>query len=246
MDCYNKFAHIYDKLIRVDVDYKNWSEFIVSKCIENNIEFDDYLDLACGTGNLTENLCPKFKNTWAVDLSEEMLSEADNKFRKKGLKANFICQDISELDINKKFDLITCCLDSTNYIIDERALKRYFKSVGNLLKENGIFIFDVNSYYKLSEVLGNNDFSYDDDDVFYYWENSFEDDIVSMYISFFVKDGSMYRRFNEEHEEKAYRNEAIDYYLKEGQLNVVNRIDCYSDKEINEKTERITYVVSRR
>ncbi|AAK80327.1 SAM-dependent methyltransferase [Clostridium acetobutylicum] len=243
MNCYNKFAHIYDKLIRADVDYKKWSDFIIEKCVENNLVFDDYLDLACGTGNLTENLCPKFKNTWAVDLSQEMLSEAENKFRSQGLKPRLACQDISNLNINRKFDLITCCLDSTNYIIDSDDLKKYFKAVSNHLKEGGVFIFDINSYYKLSQVLGNNDFNYDDDEVFYYWENQFEDDLVSMYISFFVRDGEFYKRFDEEHEERAYKEEDIEKYLKHGQLNILDKVDCYSNKKVEKFTERITYLV---
>lgn len=244
MSCYNEFAHIYDKLIDVDIDYKKWSEFIIRKCIENKIKFEDYLDLACGTGNLTENLCSRFKSTWAVDLSEDMLSEADNKFRNKGLKVNLICQDISNLNINKKFDLITSCLDATNYITDINDLKRYFSCVQKHLKPNGIFVFDINSYYKLSEILGNNVFNYDDDDVFYYWENTFEHDIVSMYISFFVRKGDVYRRFNEEHEERAYKEEILERCLKEGQLNVLNKTDCYTDKNVSEDTERITYIVN--
>ena len=100
--------------------------------------------------------------------------------------------------------MITCALDSTNYILDNQDLIKYFSSVKNHLKDDGLFIFDINSYYKLSEVLGNNLYNYDDGEVVYIWENEFKDDIVDMYLTFFVKRGQMYERFDEHHRERAY------------------------------------------
>ena len=78
-----------------------------------------------------------------------MLREAFNKFKENRIKGRIICQDMTEMQLNRKFDLITSVLDSTNYITDEDDLKKYFSSVKEHLKDDGIFIFDVNSYYKL-------------------------------------------------------------------------------------------------
>jgi ubiquinone/menaquinone biosynthesis C-methylase UbiE len=169
MSCYKGLAQIYDALINNDINYNAWSKVILQNCRLQNIEFLDYLDLACGTGNLTVEVSGSFKNTWAVDLSSEMLSEAEVKMRERRLLAKFVCQDICELNLNKSFDLITCCLDSTNYILEENALEDYFTAVHKHLKPNGVFVFDINSYYKLTEILGNNIFNYDDEDVVYTW-----------------------------------------------------------------------------
>lgn len=154
MSQYEEFAYIYDELINSDIDYKKWADKILEICEKLNLERNDYLDLACGTGNMTLELSRYFKNTWAVDLSSQMLTKAEEKLRALKIKAKFICQDISKLNLNRKFDLITCCLDSTNYIIEENDLNAYFNSVYNHLKNNGIFIFDINSYYKLINILG--------------------------------------------------------------------------------------------
>lgn len=245
MEHYREFAHIYDDLINQDIDYEKWAKCIYNICIENEVEFKGYLDLACGTGNLTEKVCSYFKDIWAVDLSEDMLCEAEEKFRKEFIKAKFICQDISNLNINKKFNLITCCLDSTNYITDVKSLRNYFKGVHNLLEEGGIFIFDINSYYKLTKILGNNTFDYDDGEVVYIWENDLQDDLVSMYLIFFIKTGELYERFDEQHIERAYKDEDIQRYLSEAGLEVVKKIDCYENKEVTSKTERITYIVKK-
>lgn len=246
MECYKKFAHVYDKLIYGDVDYKKWANKILDVCKNYNINREDYLDLACGTGNMTVELCTKFKHTWAVDMSSDMLTEAEEKIRKEKMKAKFVCENITELKLNKKFDLITCVLDSTNYILENEELIKYFKKVYEHLKDNGLFIFDINSYYKLTEILGNNLYNYDDEDLVYIWENVLENDIVDMYLTFFKKEGDMYRRFDEEHSERAYRSDFIEKNLYEVGFNIVEKINNYEDESIKEDTERIVYVVMKR
>lgn len=243
MNCYKNFAHVYDELINGDVNYKKWSDTILNLCREYHIKFEKYLDLACGTGNLTEIIGKDFKQVWGVDLSEDMLWEADKKLRGQNIKAKLVKQDISDLCLNRKFDLITCCLDSTNYILEYCNLKRYFSGIREHLNENGIFIFDINSYYKLSTVIGNNIFTYDDKEVVYIWENQFDNEIVDMYLTFFVKENDVYRRFDEEHSERAYKEQEIENLFRECGLRLINKLNNYSEESIDNKTERIVYIL---
>jgi ubiquinone/menaquinone biosynthesis C-methylase UbiE len=245
LGCYNDFAIIYDKLLIGDIDYDEWGNFILSFCDEYGVARNSYLDIACGTGNMTLRLGKAFKETWAVDLSEEMLSIADSKLRSSGLKARVICEDMCNLELKRSFNLITCCLDSTNYLTSDSEIKDYFSAVYNHLCDNGLFVFDINSYYKISEILGSNTFNFDNDDVVYIWENSFENEIVDMYLTFFVKDGGIYRRIDENHRERAYRDEEIDRLLKDAGFKILKKLNNYENKSIKKETERITYVVTR-
>ena len=242
---YGEFAKIYDDLINEDINYDNMVSRIIEICNEHNIECKDYLDVACGTGNVTVRLAKHFKDIYAVDLSEDMLREAFNKLKENRIKGKIICQDMSEMQLNRKFDLITSVLDSTNYITDEDDLEKYFSSVKEHLKDDGIFIFDVNSYYKLSEILGNNIYTYSEEDVFYTWENVFEDDMVSMFLTFFVKQGELYERFEEEHFERAYKEEELESALSNCGLKVINKFDGYSNNKVQANSERIVYVVKK-
>lgn len=79
---YGEFANIYDKLIYEDINYDLVGNRIIELCKENNIKYEDYLDLACGTGNVSINVATYFKNTYAVDLSDDMLNVAFDKFKK--------------------------------------------------------------------------------------------------------------------------------------------------------------------
>ncbi|WMJ81090.1 class I SAM-dependent methyltransferase [Clostridium sp. MB40-C1] len=246
MNCYKEFSSIYDRLIYNDIDYKKMGKSIIGICKKYNIQNNDYLDLACGTANVTKEVGKNFKNIWAVDLSCDMLGIASDKLREEKIKAKLVCQDMSELNLIKKFDLITCVLDSTNYITDENELENYFKKVHYHLKDNGIFIFDINSYYKITEVLGNNIYNYDDEEIVYVWENILEDDIVTMYLTFFVKEGELYKRFDEEHEEKAYSEEFLDNLLNKIGFEILEKLDNYNDNKISTKTERIVYILRKK
>lgn len=243
---YGEFAKIYDELINEDINYDEMVERILELCSDNNIEFNDYLDIACGTGNVTIRIAKHFKNIYGVDLSEDMLREAFEKFKDARIRGKIICQDMTNLSLNNKFDLITSVLDSTNYITDLEDLKSYFKGVYDHLKDNGLFIFDVNSYYKLSEILGNNIYTYSEEEVFYTWENVFEDNLLSMFLTFFVKKGDLYERFEEEHLERAYTEAELEKALESVNLNLVCKFDGYTKNDVQANSERIVYVVKKK
>lgn len=243
---YGEFAKIYDELINEDINYDEMVERIIDICNSYNLELNDYLDIACGTGNVTIRLAKYFKNIYGVDLSEDMLREAFDKFKESRIKGKIICQDMTELSLNREFDLITSVLDSTNYITDLNDLQNYFNGVYNHLKSSGLFIFDVNSYYKLSEILGNNIYTYSEEEVFYTWENVFENNLLSMFLTFFVKKGDLYERFEEEHLERAYTEKELEKELEKANLEVLAKFDGYTENYVQANTERIVYVIKKK
>lgn len=243
---YGEFAKIYDELINEDINYDEMVDRIIEICNYYNLELNDYLDIACGTGNVTIRIAKYFKNIYGVDLSEDMLREAFDKFKESRIKGKIICQDMTELSLNREFDLITSVLDSTNYITDLNDLQNYFNGVYDHLKSNGIFIFDVNSYYKLSEILGNNIYTYSEEEVFYTWENVFEDNLLSMFLTFFVKKGDLYERFEEDHIERAYTEKELEKELGKANLEVIAKFDGYTENYVQANTERIVYVIKKK
>lgn len=242
MNCYAEFAKYYDDLIKEDIPYEKWALAVRKICSDYNVKQDRYLDAACGTGNLTEEISKNFNECFAVDMSSEMLAQASSKYQGR---IKFVCQDMRNLNLNRKFNLITCALDGTNYLLNENDIESFFTSVGRHLEDDGIFVFDINTYYKLTHIVGNNIFTYDGKKVYYTWENELEDNIVSMYLTFFIKNGDMYSRFDEFHQERAYKEDEIENYIKKSGLRVIKKLNCYEDKKITENTERITYVVKK-
>lgn len=245
MGTYNRFAEIYDNLISEDVNYSDWGSFILEKCYKNNIPMKEYLDLGSGTGNLALKICNSFSSCWCVDLSEDMLIIAESKFRRNRKRARFIRQNMIELNLNKKFDLITCALDCINYLTGKNDINDLFKAINNHISEAGIFIFDINSDYKLINILGQNTFTYNSDEVVYLWENDIINNIVEMNLTFFVKNGEVYDRFDEIHREKIYSIQEIEQAIERNGLHVLERLDNYTERTVSVESERITYIVSK-
>lgn len=242
MNSYNEFASIYDELMN-DFDYEKWLDYIESIYKFYKIEPKEILEMACGTGNLTYQLAKRGYNLVSFDLSSEMLSKAYEKLsRFKNVK--LLNQDMINFNLNKKFDSVISICDSINYIIHEEDLYHTFKNVYNHLKDGGIFIFDINSFYKLKEIIGNNTFIEDRENVFYTWQNEFDsyNNICSFYLTFFIKDKENYYRFDEEHEEKAYKVEEISDLLDKVGFKKVDYFDCFTFNKAKPKSERINFI----
>lgn len=243
MNIYNKFANLYDDLM-VDFDYENWFNYIEEIFKNYNKNPKKILEMACGTGNLSYYLAKKGYKLTCFDLSEDMLSKAYEKLRSfKNVK--LFNHDMVNFKFTESFDGVISICDSINYIIHKEDLIKTFNNVWNHLEEGGIFIFDINSYYKLKYIIGNNTFVEDRDHVFYTWENFYDEntDICDFYLTFFVsQDGENFVRFQEDHRERAYKTEEIVDLLKEVGFSRVDYYSAFSFDKPNEKTERINFV----
>ena len=243
MDAYNKFASIYDQLM-MDFNYEDWFNYIKEIFGKFDKNPKNILEMACGTGNLSYYLAKERYNLTCFDLSSDMLSRAYEKLRRfKNVK--LMNQNMINFNINQSFDCIISICDSINYITEKEDLLKTFKNVWNHLENDGIFIFDINSYYKLKYVIGNNTFIEDQEDVFYTWQNYYDlnKDICEFYLTFFFsEDGESFERFDEEHKEKAYNTTEILALLKEAGFKDINYYSAFGFEEPTEKTERINFV----
>lgn len=242
MESYSGFSKVYDRLIMEDVDYDAFASFILSMKEKGG----SYLDAACGTGNISLRIAPYFRDTTLIDLSEDMLTLAVKKLDSLGIKTRAFNIPMEDMQFGESFSLITSVLDSVNYLVEEGQAEKFFRAAYNHLEEDGLFVFDINSSYKLTEILGNNDFIYTSDDIVYTWENSIEDGIVEMYLNFFVREGRLYERVEELHHEKVFSElELIDILHRIG-FEDIEAWDSYSKKRPYEETERITFTAWKR
>lgn len=243
MESYGEFAMLYDQLM-YDIDYKQWFDYIEEIFKKYHKNPRNILEMACGTGNLTKYFCDSNYNVTCFDLSEEMLTVA---YAKLGAyrNVNILKQDMVDLDLNnKKFDAIIAACDSINYITEDNALLKVFQNAYDHLEEGGIFIFDINSYYKLKNIIGENIFIQDTNDIFYVWDNEFieDDEICNFYLTFFVKEGDSYNRFDETHRERAYKNRDIVNALYKTGFKGVEIYDSFNFNDVEDESERIFFV----
>ena len=99
------------------------------------------LDLACGTGSLTVELCRRGWDIYGVDGSPEMLSAAMQKASEEGLHILFLCQKMQRIDLYGTVDTVVCTLDSINHLTSPQDVQRTFDRVSLFLNPGGYFIF---------------------------------------------------------------------------------------------------------
>ena len=82
-----------------------------------------------------------------------------------------------------------------------------FENVALFSEPDALFIFDVNTLYKHRNILANNTFTYETENVFCIWENTLvsETDEVKMNLEFFeLEKNGLYSRTSDCFSEKAY------------------------------------------
>lgn len=210
-NAYSALAEIYEKVI-IDSEYEKWKDYIVDLVKEYSTG-NKGIDMACGSGYFTRALSKNGFDIEGVDLSVDMLNEATRLARQEHLNISFRQGDILSVKNFKKVDFITIINDGINYI-PPLKLEKALKNLYGLLNKNGVLIFDISSKYKLENVLGNNIFAEDNENLTYVWFNKLFDDRVEMDLSVFTKKGDMYQKKEESQTEYIHTVENITENLK--------------------------------
>lgn len=247
MSGYNFFSGVYDALTE-NVNYSARADYIADLLAENGITGGILLDLACGTGTLSIEMAKRGFEVIGVDSSGEMLSVAMNNAYESGQNILFLCQPMQQLDLYGTINAAICTLDSINHLTDAEDVQAAFDKVSLFTEPGGIFIFDINTTYKHREVLADNTFVYDLDDVYCVWQNTLdrETDTVRIDLDIFeqVEDG-IYERMQESFCERAYPLPAIKEKLEKSGFETVAVYDELTKNKPHEKSERL-FVIARK
>jgi 2-polyprenyl-3-methyl-5-hydroxy-6-metoxy-1,4-benzoquinol methylase len=244
MTGYSTFARYYDNLT-ANIDYVKRAEYfheIIKRY--KNTEGSILLDLACGTGSISEEMAKIGYDVIGVDYSDEMLGIALDKKFDSGLNILYLCQDMRKLDLYGSMDVTICALDSINHLNSLADVKKVFENVALFSEPQGLFIFDINTLYKHRNILANNTFTYETDNVFCVWENTLVEDTdeVKMNLEFFeLEENGLYSRTSDSFSEKAYSEESIEELLRECGFELLAKFgdDTFSPPACN--SQRIVY-----
>lgn len=242
MGSYEGLAAVYDQLMNRDVDYARWADYLWQLIGEVNPNPREGLEMAAGTGNLTEELIRKNCHIDAFDRSEEMLMAA----REKNLPlrdVRFFQQDMVDFRFANQYDFVVCACDSINYLLNDGEMETVFHRVFEQLKHGGVFVFDVVTPYRMGEMYGNETFVVDQDDIYYVWKNiwSPEEKRISYEITFFALDGDCYDRFDEFHQQRAYPSEEIRKALQDAGFADIDAFDAFTKNPVLKTSERVQW-----
>ena len=146
-----------------------------------------------------------------VDISTDMLMIA--RERNLGKNTLLLCQDMREFELYGTVQAVYSSFDCLNYIIDSKDLKQVFVLVHNYLESGGVFVFDVNTLYRYTQILDGKSFVYElDDDGLAVWRSAFDngESICEFEIDTFIQDeDGRYDRDTEIQTQKYHSREEI-------------------------------------
>lgn len=146
---YKNFSLCYDETIgeKFNVVLKEKFEKIIKKY---KINFNEILDLGCGTGLFLKNFYGRKIKLIGIDQSYQML------FMGKKNKDFFgICFSFPPVPIKGNFSLIVSFYDTLNHILSYEKLNQLFKEIKNFLKKDGFLLFDTNTLFAFKKIYSN-------------------------------------------------------------------------------------------
>ena len=229
MNAYCALAGSYDRLTN-DVDYKATVDFYFELLNREGLSPRTAVDLACGTGSVAVLLAQEGMQVIGVDMSEDMLCAAAQKAQDMENPPVYVCQKLQQLQLPKGVDLAVCALDSMDYIVDPKECREAICRIYKVLNPGGCFIFDVNTPEKLQAMDGQV-FLDEDEDVYCVWRGEFDHqtNICSYGMDLFQRQGDVWVRSFEEHQEYAYSAEQLVAYLKAAGF---TGIEVFADRKL--------------
>jgi len=236
-----------------DVNYEDWYKHTLAVFNKYDIKPKSILELACGTGNMTNRFARNGYKIVGTDISNDMLMIAQDKAYDSNLKVEYLFQDMTQITYKKKVDLILSYCDGLNYIDGYGELEKVFAGAEKLLESQGYFIFDISSYYKLSTVIGDNKFMESHDDVVYIWENFFDAQTgkLNMELDIFMRcdefdEEDIFERVHESHLQRAYKRDELKAFIENNGFQVLDIINTDTMEAVDNHTERELYICRKR
>lgn len=241
MTSYKEFAHIYDALM-TDIPYDKYVEKVISNV--ENVKGKSLLDIGCGTGVLSAKFAEQGFLVQAVDLSEEMLAIAADRFQKQGISIPLFHVSMTDLDGFEEIDVAVLSIDSLNYLEEEAQVLQTLHGIHESLATGGQLFFDVHSVYKMDVLFLDGPFTYEDEDVAYIWHTEPGEYPHSVYhdLTFFMKNKSgSYDRFEESHFQRSYDVKEYLSFLQQAGFSEIKVTADWENESPEENSERIFF-----
>lgn len=258
---FREIARHYDDLMH-GVPYRGWVAYL-----EDILERMDYhprtiLDVACGTGNVSEILAKRGFEVVGADISEEMIEIAQSK----NSPVEYHVQDMAELFIPchserseesraepiearpRRFDLAVSLFDSLNYVTDPDHLRCGIMRIGEHVVPGGLFIFDINTVYALSHHFFDQANLGGDYYPKYIWSSDYDHAtrICRVDMLFKVMEDGEERQFKEIHYQRGHSIEELTQWLSEGGFDVVDIFHAYKFRRPTRRSDRVFFIARKR
>ena len=208
MEAYKYLSEVYDALM-TDVDTAAWAAYITTMLKKHGAR--RVLDAGCGTGHITQALAQRGYDMIASDISEEMISVAQQEARRCGISITFLVQDMRCIEVGNPVDAVISTCDGVNYLDRDgakdvciigipcpkngrcAAVRHQYDGINLSMKWTGSYIMMT---VTTQHVIWN-------------CEYNEAEDTLSMDLTLFVRRGALFERMSEQHVQYAHTQETL-------------------------------------
>lgn len=233
---YNEFAYFYDEF-NGEADYEALYAQVKARLDAHGVASGILADLGCGTGELTLMLAQAGYDMIGIDQSEEMLCVVRDKAEQLGLSGGLLLlqQDLCALDLYGTIRGAVSTFDTLNHIPD---LDKAIANAAFFMEKGGVFLFDMNTPYKHQAVLGENVFTFEEEDARCVWRNHYDPDARRVTITVDIDYQETGEHFHEEFFEYTYTLAEITAALEKNGFTLESVCDGESFGPLTEESER--------
>lgn len=244
---YDNFSRFYDRLTD-NVEYEKRADYFCRLLSLCGITDGILLDLGCGTGSMSVKMAERGFDVIGVDSSVGMLNSARQKTFESGADILLLNQPMQDIDLYGTVDCSICVLDGINHLNNADEVKQTFAKVSLFMNKGGAFAFDVNTIYKHKNILADNAFIYEFDDLFCAWQNNYNssDNSVDISLDFFEEEDGVYYRSSESFSEQAYELSEISVWLEDAGFEVVGIFDDLTTDNVKPESERAVFLAKKK
>jgi SAM-dependent methyltransferase len=240
-----KYAEFYD-LFNQGKDYTEECNFL-EQAFSNygKIPVNKILDLGCGTGFHDIELTKRRYNLTGVDISPEMIEIG--KRRNKDIE--FIVGNMSNFNLNKKFDSIICMFSAIGYLTENKQIEDFFRTARRHLDNKGLLVIDCwNGLGVMNELPSSREKTVQVGDLkivrksFPYLNAKNHINNVKFNVNIFKQD-SLIENYEENHKVRFFFPKELEKYMNDEGFELLNLCPSFKlERQVSEKDWNMTLI----
>ncbi len=145
MGFYQQISKYYDFIFPTGKDQINFLREVAGKPPRS------VLDIACGTGGYSLELCRQGYNVTAVDLDNKMLEQLHEKVKAEGCSVEIIQANMVQVDqkLSSKFNLAFCIGNSLVHLENIQQIKEFLTNIKKFLENDGSLVLQIINFDRI-------------------------------------------------------------------------------------------------
>lgn len=243
LDIY-RYPDLYDSMhLNYSLDAK-----LISKFSQKN--GGPVLELASGTGRLSEVILDQGLDYTGIDLSKEFIDTAKNRFKKK---SNFLLGDMRDFNLGKKFKFIFIGFNSFLHNLTTKDAYKTIECVSNHILDNGEFLLsifipdpsflfrDKNKFYPATDH-----FSYKSSKCRILEKNIYEESTSINTLFWNLEVDGIIQPETYIFKQKMYYPHEMDILFESSNLKIKEKLGSYDGSKMNESSSLQIYICGKK